>query len=108
MSGALTRSPVACDSCLRRMRLVGLLAPFIEKVASGAPGARSPELLRLDDEALIEAVGGARARGILDRVRHGSLRELREAIAAAGCWAVCRDDDAYPEALRDAADAPPA
>ncbi len=32
----------------------------------------------------------------------GCARQLERA----GCWAVCRHDDAYPEALRDAADAP--
>ena len=39
--------PRACPDCLRRSWLLALLGPYIEKIATGAPGSRSPELLRL-------------------------------------------------------------
>ena len=38
-------NPEACPDCLRRSRLLAHLAPYIEKIATGAPGQRSPELL---------------------------------------------------------------
>ncbi len=46
--------PRACPDCLRRSWLLALLGPYIEKIASGAPGSRSPELLRLSNEDLVE------------------------------------------------------
>jgi DNA processing protein len=101
-------SPEACDSCLRRLALVGSLASFIEKVATGEPGSRSPELLALDDEPLARAVAGRKADRLLDEAAAADIAELRERIAAAGCWAVCRHDPAFPGGLQDARDAPPA
>jgi len=34
--------PNACPECLRRSRLLAHLAPYIERLATGAPGRRSP------------------------------------------------------------------
>ena len=55
-------APRACPECLRRARLLAHLAPYIEKVASGAPGSRSPELLRLSNEDLADAAAPKVAR----------------------------------------------
>jgi DNA processing protein len=98
--------PWACERCLCRLRLIGLLTPFIEKVSTGDPGGRSPELLALDDETLARAVAGRKAKGLIaEAVEDGTLgRRLR----AADCWVVCRHHEAYPEGLRDLGDAPPA
>jgi hypothetical protein len=41
--------PVACLGCLRRAWLLAALGPYIEKVATGSVGSRSPELLRLSN-----------------------------------------------------------
>ncbi len=60
--------PGACPECLRRARLLARLAPYIEKVATGAPGTRSPELLRLSNEDLVDAVARKAADRLLDEV----------------------------------------
>lgn len=98
--------PNACLGCLRRARLIALLAPYIERVATAAPGSRSPELLRLGDEDLAAAVAGGAAKRILAEASAVAGGVLRDELASAGCWACCRHDDAYPGGLRDAADAP--
>jgi len=96
----------ACADCLRRSRLLALLGPYVERIATGEPGSRSPELLRLSNEDLVEVAAPKVARQLLGRVRELSERQLREELVAARCWACCRHDDLYPEGLRDAADAP--
>src|SRR5665811_1929305 len=69
-------NPEACVECLRRARLLAHLAPYIEKIATGAPGRRSPE------------------------------ERLRAELAEADCWACCRHDPLFPVGLQDAADSP--
>jgi DNA processing protein len=99
-------APSACPDCLRRSQLLARLAPYIEKVATGSPGSRSPELLRLGNEDLIAAVGGKDGGRLLGEVEAIPEGALRAALAEAGCWGCCRHDDAYPNGLRDASDAP--
>jgi len=98
--------PAACPECLRRSRLLAHLAPYIEKVATGAPGRRSPELLRLGNENLVEAVAPKVGEQMLARIAAVPGGRLRAELEDAGCWAVCRHDPLYPAGLRDAADAP--
>jgi len=98
--------PRACPDCLRRSRLLAHLAPYIEKIATGAPGSRSPELLRLSNEALAEAVGPKIAVQVLSQVAAVPENRLAADLLAAQCWACCRHDSRYPVGLRDAADAP--
>jgi DNA processing protein len=100
--------PQTCEGCLRRLQLVGLLTPFIERVATGEPGERSAELLALTDEALARAVAGRKAEAMLAETAAADPAALRNRVRDADCWAVCRHQDAYPEGLRDASDAPPA
>jgi DNA processing protein len=90
---------------LRRARLLAVLAPYIEKVATGAVGSRSPELLRLDDEDLCEAVA-PRAALRLRNEAAAPERVLRGSLRAAECWACCRHDPLFPQGLRDADDGP--
>ncbi len=83
----------ACQRCLARSWLLGRLAGHLD-----TERARITELLELDDEELIDAVGG-RHRSIL-------ARELRERRASAarrldGTESICRCDDRYPSRLRD-------
>jgi len=82
------------------------LAPYIEKVATGSPGSRSPELLRLSSEDLIEAVAPRVEKRLLEAVEGISERSLASGLAVADCWGCCRHDPLYPAGLRDAADAP--
>jgi DNA processing protein len=99
-------NPGACPQCLRRSRLLEHLAPYIEKIATGAPGRRSPELLRLGNEELVEAVAPKIAEQILARVAAVPEDRLYADLEEAGCWACCQHDPLFPSGLRDAADAP--
>jgi DNA processing protein len=98
--------PAACLGCLRRAWLLRALAPYIERVTTGEPGSRSPELLRLDDEPLALAVAPNDAARLL--AERAELREsrLRDELARAGAWACCQHGDLYPDSLADAPDAP--
>jgi DNA processing protein len=98
--------PRACAECLRRSWLLSLLGPYLEKVATGSVGRRSPELLRLSNEDLVEVVAPNAGKKMIDRV--GALGEdwFAERLADAQCWATCRHSDRYPPGLRDAPDAP--
>jgi DNA processing protein len=100
--------PLACEPCLRRMELVGMLAPFIERAATGAAGARSPELLALGDEDLVAALAPARSAELLKRAAEQEPGAIRRRLERAGCWAVCRHEGPYPPQLTEAADAPAA
>jgi DNA processing protein len=91
----------ACDRCLRRAWLLARLAPYIERVATGEPGRRSPELLALDDEPLVRAVCGPRASALIAELRGADAERLRDRAAQAGCWAFCGHDPRFPGALRD-------
>lgn len=98
--------PTACLDCLRRPWLLAALGPYVERIATGEVGSRSPELLRLSNEDLVEVAAPKVAGQILARI--GALSEVRlnEELALAGCWACCRHSDLYPSGLRDASDAP--
>jgi len=98
--------PRACPDCLRRSRLLAHLAPYIEKVATGTAGSRSPELLRLSNEDLVDAVAPKVATQVLAQVMAVPEGVLTADLLAAQCWACCRHDSRYPLGLRDAADAP--
>ena len=98
--------PSACPDCLRRSRLLAHLAPYIEKVATGAPGSRSPELLRLSNEDLATAVAPKIAAQVLSQIAAVPESRLAADLLAAQCWACCRHDPRFPIGLRDAADAP--
>lgn len=99
-------SPGSCTECLRRARLLAHLAPHIERLATGAPGSRSPELLRLSNEDLVAVAAPKAAKQVLSAVAALPERRMREDLAAAECWACCRHDQHFPDGLRDAADAP--
>jgi DNA processing protein len=98
--------PGACLDCLRRAWLLADLGPYVERVATGEVGSRSPELLRLSNEDLVEVAAPKVAGQLLARVAALSEERLNEELELAGCWACCRHGDLYPAHLRDAADAP--
>jgi DNA processing protein len=102
----MSPEPRACPDCLRRSWLLSHLAPYIEKIATGAVGSRSPELLRLSNEDLAAAAAPKVARQILTHVEAIPERRLTDDLRGAQCWACCRHDSLYPVGLRDAADAP--
>jgi DNA processing protein len=99
-------TPEACPGCLRRSRLLAHLAPYIEKIATGAPGRRSPELLGLDNEDLAAVAAPQVAAQVLAQIAAVPGDRLLAELNATECWACCRHDPAFPVGLRDAADAP--
>ncbi|HEX2070052.1 MAG TPA: DNA-processing protein DprA [Thermoleophilaceae bacterium] len=94
----------ACDGCLRRGYLIGLLAGRIAGL-TGRPGAPS-ELFALDDAALVEAVGGSGRREGLAFLGGFEPRRARADLRHAGVSAICRHHDGYPSALEDLSDQP--
>jgi DNA processing protein len=99
-------NPQACPGCLRRSRLLAHLAPYIEKIATGSAGKRSPELLRLGNEDLAAVAAPQVADQILAQIAAPPEERLHAELAAAQCWACCRHDPLFPPGLRDAPDAP--
>jgi DNA processing protein len=86
--------------------LLAHLAPYIEKIATGATGSRSPELLRLSNEDLATVAAPRVAAQVLAQVEAVPARSLEADLRAAQSWACCRHDPLYPAGLRDASDAP--
>jgi DNA processing protein len=99
-------NPEACPECLRRSRLLAHLAPYIEKIATGAVGRRSPELLRLGNEDLAAVAAPHVADQILAQIAAPPAERLYAELAAAQCWGCCRHDPLFPAGLADAPDAP--
>lgn len=98
--------PSACVECLRRSWLLAALGAYVEKIATGEVGNRSPELLRLSNEDLVEVAAPKLAAQLLARVEALSEEHLGEELLLAECWACCRHSEFYPASLRDASDAP--
>jgi len=98
--------PAACADCLRRSWLLAALGPYVEKIATGEVGSRSPELLRLSNEELVEVAAPKAAAQVLGRVAALSEERMVAELLAAECWACCRHDHLYPHSLHDAPDAP--
>jgi DNA processing protein len=96
----------ACVECLRRSWLLSLLGPYLEKVTTGKVGRRSPELLRLGNAELVEAVAPSAGNTMLRRVARLESKWFAAKLEETGCWAICRHDDRYPPGLGDAGDGP--
>jgi DNA processing protein len=96
----------ACVECLRRSWLLAALGPYVEKIATGEVGKRSPELLRLSNEDLVEIAAPKVAGQMVARIAALPEKRLLEELLLAECWACCRCGDLYPSSLRDAPDAP--
>jgi DNA processing protein len=95
----------ACDACLRRAHLVGLLAPRVAGLLE-RPARRPPGLLALPEDELVTAIAGDResdVRSALDRFRPEAECERLDALAV---HAFCRHDASYPRQLGDLEDPP--
>lgn len=101
-------SPAACGACLRRSWLLGALAPYIEKIATNRGGRRSPQLLALPPEELVEVAAPTDGARLLGEVAALPEERMRSEVEAAGCWAVCRHDEAFPSGLEEGAEPPAA
>jgi DNA processing protein len=102
----MMNTPSACVDCLRRSWLLAALGPYVEKIATGEVGRRSPELLRLSNEDLVEIAAPKVATQMLARIEALPEKRLLEELLLAECWACCRHGGLYPGSLRDAPDAP--
>jgi DNA processing protein len=95
----------ACDSCLRRGYLIGLLSGRIAGLV-GRPGRRPSALLALDDVSLASAVGGEGEQEALAFLGRFEPRRARADLRHAGVTAICRHHDGYPAVLEDLNDRP--
>jgi DNA processing protein len=94
----------ACDACLRRSHLVGLLAPRIAGALASETHPRG--LLTLDEGDLIRSVAGRgtpEAHRFLERFDASAARAR---VQAADVWATCRHDPEYPDSLTALHDPP--
>lgn len=96
----------ACPECLRRSWLLERLGAWIQNVVDHRDGHRTPELLRLGSEQLVQAVAAKQADEILCWNESLTEGEMRAVLENAGCWACCRHDANFPEGLGDGADSP--
>ena len=92
----------ACDSCLARTWLIGRLGGHIDVVRG-----RIEEVLELEDEELIPAVGGGEEGRVREELAALDVDSVRARSDAAGLETICACDPGYPPALRALA-APPA
>jgi DNA processing protein len=96
----------ACPECLRRSWLLSLLGSFLEKAATGSIGRRSPELLQLSSEELVDIVAPNAGPTMISQLAMRGEGWFAEQLEAVDCWAICRHDDGYPIGLRDEPGAP--
>jgi DNA processing protein len=97
MSEARRGAARACDGCLRRSWLLAQLGGQLDYRCRDRE--RLPELLALDDEALVRALGGRRTGELLARWARFDACQLRR---AKGVETVCEHDGRYPGPLRGA------
>jgi DNA processing protein len=97
----------ACDACLRRGYLIGLLAGRIAGLID-RPGRRAHSLLALSDAELAMAVGGDGADEALQFLAHFEPARARADLHRADVGATCPHGGAYPGGLRDLQDPPAA
>jgi DNA processing protein len=97
----VTGTERACDDCLRRAWLLGLLEGHLD-----IAGRRGVVKLELEDRKLIEALGGERRTELLKTYRSFDAHAARAACAAAAVEAICRCDASYPAQLEDLEDPP--
>ena len=94
----------ACELCLRRTHLVGMLATRIERTGRGR--AALGGLLALPDDDLVSGLGARHDRALhIARERFEAAR-AREEMARHRLTAVCRHAAGYPAPLLDLDDAP--
>jgi DNA processing protein len=98
-------SEAACETCLRRSRLLAHLAPRITGLL-GRRGGRPAGLLALQDEELISAAGGRGKQIVRERIARFDVAAERAGLASADMFAVCRHACAYPPQLLELPDPP--
>jgi DNA processing protein len=97
----------ACDDCLRRAHLIGLLSGRIAGLVD-RPGARAPGLLALPDGELIAAAAGDLGGEVRQRLRRFDAGAERARLDELAVDASCPHGDGYPVRLGDLDDPPAA
>ncbi|MFA9270694.1 DNA-processing protein DprA [Svornostia abyssi] len=92
----------ACDDCLRRAWLIAMLSGNLERAR------RRGGVLALDDDALIDALGGTERHELAKQYAGFDPRRGRAIVQAAGLTSRCAHSDGYPSRLSDLEDAPAA
>src|SRR3954447_2763781 len=101
----VTPAAPACDACLRRTRLLELLAPHVERARHER---RLGQLLALSDEDLLSAIAGRKRAWFAAAIERFAADDARARARRAGLVVVCRHDPDYPVELGVADDAPAA
>ena len=96
----------ACDRCLRRAALLGMLGPRLARIEPRRGRRDTRLLLALPDDDLIRAVGGTAADAIAERLERFDPEAMRDHVDEARLGTVCRHSDGYPSALAPLEDAP--
>ncbi|HEY6759183.1 MAG TPA: DNA-processing protein DprA [Baekduia sp.] len=99
-------SATACAACLRRARLLALVAGGLEIAHSRRRPIR--DVLALSDGQLIDAVGGDQSDGLRERLAARDPLQLLADAADADLDVVCRHTADYPARLTDDRSAPAA
>lgn len=94
----------ACADCLRRARLLAVLAPYLEKTK----GRGIAQLLARTDDELLAAVAPRHSTRLVAEVEALSAEEMLAALSETGCWSTCRHRHDYPPGLRALGDGPAA
>ena len=97
----------ACDGCLRRAALLGLLAPWVER-ARKPNRRRLPEVLALSDDELVEALCGDKRAEVDRPLARFDPANARARAEAAGIEVVCRHAAALSACAGPRRDAPAA
>jgi DNA processing protein len=95
----------ACEPCLRRGFLLGLLAPRIAALLDSR-GRKPAGLLALDDEGLVAAVAGEHRAEADAFLENFELDAAMAGLAERGVQAVCRHASGYPTRLLQLGDPP--
>jgi DNA processing protein len=94
----------ACADCLRRSWLLAALAPNLDLVWKSRTPLR--DVLALEDEALIDALGGKGRQELLDRHRAFDAAAAVRSCLRAKVEPVCHHDRRFPDRLRTGPGAP--
>jgi DNA processing protein len=95
----------ACDSCMRRAHLVGLLAPRIAGLLD-RPGSRAAGILALTNAQLIEAVAGEAGTEVERELAGFDPDRARACLWQGELAALCRHEEGFPAQLADLHDPP--
>jgi DNA processing protein len=97
----------ACDACIRRAHLLGLLAPRIAGLLD-RPGGRAAGLLRLPDDELIRAVAGEAGEEVERELEGFQVGPARARLWKDDIGVACSHAGGYPTSLADLHDPPAA